>query len=156
AHADAGVVVAGRLAMHADLAAGLGDGVVVGEDRAAVAIAAQRLAGKEAGAADGRQVAALAALVGGAKALGRVFNDGNTVAFGDGVDFVHVAALPVQRHRHDGLGARGDAGFDLGDVDIAGVGLHVDEHRLGAQQHDDFGGGPEGERGGDDLVARLY
>src|SRR5690606_4377442 len=154
AHADPRVVVPGRLAVYADFATSLGDRVVIGEDGAAVAIAAQRLAGEEAGASDGGQVAALAALVRGAEALRGVFDDGNAVARGDGIHFVHVAHLAVQRHRHDGLGARRDLGFDQRGIDITGVGLDVDEYRPGAQQHDDFGGGHEGKRRGDDFVAR--
>ena len=62
ADADAGVDVALALAVDADFAAGLGQGVVAGEDGAAVAVAAQGFAGEEAGAAEGGQVAALAAL----------------------------------------------------------------------------------------------
>ena len=40
-------------------------------------------------------------------------------------------------------------------VDVAGIRLDIDEDRDGAEQDDDFGGGDEGERGGDDFVARL-
>ena len=40
-------------------------------------------------------------------------------------------------------------------IDVAGVGLDVDEHRRRAEQHDHLGGGGEGERRRDDLVARL-
>ena len=34
-------------------------------------------------------------------------------------------------------------------------GFDIDEDRGGAEQRNDFGGRDEGERGGDDLVARL-
>ena len=60
ADADARVDVAPALAMHADLAHRLRERVIVGEDGAAVAVAAERLGRKEAGAADRREIAALA------------------------------------------------------------------------------------------------
>jgi hypothetical protein len=43
----------------------------------------------------------------------------------------------------------------LGRVDVAGVGLDVDKHRLAAEQHDHLGRGCEGEGRGDDFIARL-
>src|SRR5690606_1832916 len=104
---DAGVIVAARLTVHADLARRLRQRIVVGEERAAVAIATQRLAGEEAGAAEGGEIAALATLVGSPETLGGVFDHRHAMARGDGVDLVHVAALAVQRHGHDGLGAWG-------------------------------------------------
>ena len=154
ADADAGVDVALALAMNAYLAAGLGQGVVAGEDGAAVAIATQRFAGEEAGAAQGAEVAALTAAVGGAEALGGVFDHREVaMAGGDGVDGVQVRRLAVEADGHDGLGAGADLGRDQGRVNVAGVGFDVDEHRGGADQDDDLGGGDEGEGGGDDLVA---
>ncbi|MNT65622.1 hypothetical protein D3C72_2036180 [compost metagenome] len=52
-HANADMVVAPLLTVMGDLAHHRGQFVVVGEDRPAVAVAAQRLAGKEAGTGDG-------------------------------------------------------------------------------------------------------
>lgn len=72
AHAKSGVYVALTLAVHADLAHSLRQGVIIREDGTAIAVATQRFAGEEAGATDGAEVAALAAFVGGAKALGSV------------------------------------------------------------------------------------
>lgn len=154
ADTDAGVDVALALAVNADFAAGLGELVVAGENGAAVAVAAERFAGEEAGAAKSAEVATFVAMVGGAEALGGVFDDRDVaMAGGDGVDGVHVGGLAVEADREDGLGAVGDLGFDEGGVDVAGVGFDVDEDRLGAEQDDDFGGGDECERGGDDFVA---
>jgi hypothetical protein len=78
--------------------------VVAGEDRPAIAVAAERLARKETGAADGGQVAALSALVFGAKALGGILDDRQAMPGGDGIDFVHVRRLAVEADRHDGAG----------------------------------------------------
>ena len=154
ADSDAGVDVALALAVDADFAAGLGELVVAGENGTAVAVAAERFAGEEAGAAEGAEVAASVALVGGAEALGGIFDDGDVaMAGGDGVDGVHVGGLAVEADRQDGLGAVGDPGFDQGGVDVAGVGFDIDEDRFGAEQDDDFGGGDKGEGSGDDFIA---
>jgi hypothetical protein len=77
------------------------------------------------------------------------------VAGGNRVDLVHVGALAVQAHRHDGAGARRDRGLDTRGVDVAGVGLDVHPDRHAAQQDDGLRRGRERERRGDDLVARL-
>ena len=50
-------------------------------------------------------------------------------------------------------GARRDGGFDLGRVEIVGIGADVHKDRRGAGLGDGLGGGVEGERGGDHLVA---
>ena len=68
---------------------------------------------------------------------------------------IGVGGLAIQAHRHDRPGARRDGGFDQRSVDVAGVGLDVDEDRLAAEQHDHLGGGGKSERRGDDFVARL-
>ena len=148
--------VALALAVHTNLAHGLSQGVVVREDGPAVTIAAQGFAGEKTGATDGAEVATLAAFVGGAEALGGVFNDRQVAVFGrDGVDGVHVGSLAVQAHRHDGFGSRGDGRFNQVGVDVAGVRLHVHEHGLGPQEHNHFGRGHKGKRRGDDFIARA-
>ncbi len=154
-HADPHVVVAAILAVAGDLAQHPGQLVVAGEDRPAVAVAAQRLAGEEAGAGDGGQAARAASLVAGAEALRRVLDHRQAVTGGDGVDGVEVGALAVQRHRHQGAGALGDGCLQQRRVEGAGVRLDVDVHRPRAEQGHGFGGGDEGEAGGDHLVARA-
>lgn len=105
------MVVAAVLAVAGDLAHNLGQFVVVGEYGAAVSVAPEWFAGKEAGARNGAQVAAFAAFVGGAKALGRVFNDGDTVFGCYSVYGVKVGALAVKAHGNDRFGAEGDGGL---------------------------------------------
>ena len=155
-HAHADVVVAAVLAVAGDLADDLGELVVVGEYGAAVAIAAERLAGEEAGAGDGAEVARHAALVARAEALCSVFDDRDAVLGGDGVDGVEVGALAVQAHRDDRLGLGRDGGFEQRRVEIVGARVDVYIHRLGAEHGDGFGGGDVGEARGDDLVAVGY
>lgn len=147
--------IALALAMDANLPARLGDGIVAGEDRAAVSITTKGLAGEETGATDGAQVAALAALVFGTETLGCIFDNNQFVLVSNGIDFVHVARLAIKTDGHDGLGARCDRGFDLGYIDIAGIGFDIHEHRLGAKQHDDFCSCYKSKRSGDDFVTGL-
>lgn len=154
AHVD--MVVAAVLAVAGDLAHDFGQFVVVGKEGTAVAIATQGLAGEEAGAGDRRQIAAFAAFVGGAKALGGVFNHRNAVAGGNGVDGVIVGTLAIQADGDDGLGSRGDGGFEQGGVEVVAAWAHIYIHGFGAQQGHGFGGGNVGKAGGDDFVARAY
>ena len=156
AHTYAGVLVAGALAVYANFAAGLRQHRIAGKDGATVAIAAQRLAGEKAGAAECRQVAALLPVLGCAKALRSVFNYGQVaVALGNGVDGCHIGALPVQAHGHDGSGAGRDGGFYQGRVYQPRVWLYIHKHGFATQQRDDFGGGGKGKWGGDDFIACL-
>lgn len=147
--------IALALTMYPDFTTCLCNRVVAGENRAAVAITTKGLAGEETGATDGAQVAALAALVFGTEALGCIFDNNQFVLVSNGVDFVHVARLAIKTDRHDGLGAGGDGSFDLGYVDIAGVGFDIHKHRLGAKQHDDFCSCYKSKRSGDDFVTGL-
>ncbi len=143
------------LAVYADFRAGLRDGGIVGEDRTAVAVAAQWLARKETGAADTRQVSTAPAPVAGTKALRRVLDHRNVpMRRGNGVDFIHVGALAIEADRHDGARAGRNRRRQLADIHVAGVGFDIDKHRLGADQCNDFGSGHERERRRDHLIAR--
>ena len=74
---------------------------------------------------------------------------------GDGADAVPVGAVADEVGGEDRLGAGREHRLDGVDVDVVGVGLHVDErgHDAGAHERCDVGG--EGDRGGDHLVAGL-
>ncbi len=76
ADSDPSVVIAAGLAVHPDFAEGRGQRLIVGEHRAAVSVTAERLGREEAGAADRREVAALAALIIGAEALRGILDHG--------------------------------------------------------------------------------
>lgn len=154
-HADADMVVTAVLSMTGDLAQHDRQGVVVGEDRAAVPVATQGLAGEKAGTGNRGQVAAFTAFVAAAQALGGVLDDRQAVLGGDGVDGIHVGALAVQGHGDDGAGPGRDGGFQPGRVQGVGAGVDVDVDRLGAQQGDGFGRGDIGEARRDDLVPRT-
>lgn len=141
--------------MYPDLAACLGNRIVAGEDRTAVAVAAEGLAREEACAADVAQVAALTPLVFGTKALGGILDHDQLVPVSDRIDLVHVSRLAVQTHRHNGLGTRRDRSLDLRGVDVAGIRLDVHEDGFGAKQHDHFRSGDKSKGGGDDFVTGL-
>ncbi len=73
---------------------------------------------------------------------------------GDGPERAHVAHQAVEMHGHDGPGLGRDGGLDARGIEVAGVGLDVDEHRRRARLEDGGGGGDEAHRRGDDLIAR--
>lgn len=97
-------------------------------------------------------VAALAALVVGTKTLGSILDHAKAVFRGDGVYFVHVRWLAVERHSHDGPGSRCDCCLDLVAIDIAGIRLDIDKHWRRANQSDDFGRSDKGEGRGNNLI----
>ena len=102
--ADAhGLVAVAPFAMHAHAAHRRGERVVVGEHRAAVAVAAERLRRKKAGRGRQRQRADAAVLVGGAEALGGIVEHEQTLGLGDGRDRAVVGGLPEHVDRDDRL-----------------------------------------------------
>ena len=78
---------------------------IVGEDRAAVAEAAERLGREKAGRGGKAEGAEPTALVARAKTLCRVIEHEQAFGFGDRADGVMVGALPEQIDRNDGLAA---------------------------------------------------
>ena len=150
--ADADVVIAAVLSVIAELQHLVGEVVVVGEERSAVAVATEGLRREETGAADRAQVAGLAAFVGSSEALGGVFDYSEPVLGCDGIDRVHVCALAVETDRHDGLCTRRDRRFDLRVIDVVGFVVDVDEDGNGSEQRDHLAGGEEGEGRSNDLI----
>ena len=139
--------------MHADFAAGFGKRIVTGKDRAAVAIASQRLAGKETGTADGAEIAAFPAFVFGAETLGGILNHGQTVPVRNRIERIHVGRLAVETDGHNGPGLCGDGRLDQPGIDVTGIRFNINKDRPRAEPHDDFRRGNEGKGGGDDLIA---
>ena len=130
----------------------VGDLLVVGDHEAAVAERVevlQRVRGEGADVAEG---AAVLALVVGAHGLRRVLDHHEVVPARDIHDRVHVGDAPAPVHGHDGLGLRRDLLLDLGGIDVL-VLAHVGIDRRGAHVRNRSGGGDEGDRRGDHLVA---
>ena len=59
----------------------------------------------------------------------RAAGETRAMALGNRVDLIHIGHLAVQAHRHDRLGARGDSRFQLGDIDVRGLRIDIDEYR---------------------------
>jgi len=97
----------------------------------------------------------VAALVAGAGGMGGVFDDGDAVLVGKGVQRVEVKGSAGVVHRNDGLGPRCDGGFDACRVGHQGVPINIDKHRCGAEQRDHVGRGHPGLRWGDDFIPRA-
>ncbi len=130
----------------------LQQGVVIGHHRAAVAVATERFGRIEAG---GRGHAPFQRLMVGdsaAEPLCRITDQMDAVFFGDDRQGRIIGWLAEQVYRDNGGGLeptfldhRFDGGFQLYRIDIVGIGLDIDKHRLGASHRHDFGGGDEGE-----------
>src|SRR5690606_6347757 len=102
------MMITAVLAVAGALPRDLGQLIIVGKDCTAVAVAAKRLAREEAGAGDRRQVAGFFAFITGAKTLRRILYNRDAVFSGNGIDFIKICALPVQRDRNDRPGTRCD------------------------------------------------
>ena len=132
----------------------LGELGVVDGDGAALA-AGQILGGVEAEAGRIGQVAGPYAVAHALDAVRRILDQAQAMLVGDGLQRAHVAHQAVEMHRHDGPGVGGDGGFHPRRIEVAGVGLDIDEHRCGAGLEDGCGGGDKAHRRGDDLIARA-
>jgi len=127
--------------------------IVIGEQRAAVAVTPQRLRREEAGAPDQGHAATPTPPLGRAEALRAVLDHRQFVLCRNRIDSVVIGHLTEQTDGQDGLGPRCDGRFDEVDIDVIGLGLDVDKDRLCADQADDFGGADPGKRDRDDFVA---
>jgi Fe-S-cluster containining protein len=128
----------GRVAGHGHAAFARGDGLV-GVEAEHRHVAVQR--------------ADQPAAVRGRQRVGGVLDHLQAVAAGDGAHGVHVHGQAGVVHREDGLGARRDRGLDGGGVDVQRRRVDVHQPHVRAQVAHDLGGGGEGVRGRDDLVA---
>ena len=93
-------------------------------------------------------------LVGAEEAVGVVFDD-RRLFWRRAPIAVHFAGDAGVVDGDDGLGFGGDEGFELGFVEVEGVGADVDEDGFSAAEDEGVGGGDEGEGGDDDFVAGL-
>ena len=98
----------------------------------------------------------LLAVVFRAHGVGRVLDDDQPVALGDGPDPIEVARLPGHVDGKNCFGSRRDSRFDLRSVDVERIRLDVDKNRHCALVDDHArGGGPRDGRG-DDFIALTY
>ncbi len=158
----AGQVAGCGLAMDAQGIDPLGQPVVVGQHRPAVAVAAEGLGREEAGGGHVRPVAGVFGVEGAAEALGAVADQLQVMAPRDPGDGRIVRRLAEEVDGDDHLGDQLALGLDGEDRGLQGVGVHVvgvgqyvDEHRRGADQGDHLPGGREGEAGAKHRVPRA-
>src|SRR5947209_15768135 len=102
------MMIAAVLTVISDLTHGGSKLVAIGKTSATVAVASKRLRRKKAGASDCAQIARESPFVSRSKALGGVFDNGKTMCACDGIDFIHLGALSIERHRHDRACSRRD------------------------------------------------
>ena len=160
-HADADIVVfVVALAVEAQRADEIGRRVIVGDDRAAVAVAAERLGGKETRGGEIADRPGAPALVGRAIALRRIADQRQPARLAEGLDRIVIRGLAEQVDRDHRARAqlrafrRLDRQRQRGGVEIVGLLVDVDEHRRRAEPGHRLGRRGEGEGRADHRVAR--
>ena len=107
--------------------------------------------------AEGDEIAERAdrlALPARAERMRRVLDDAEIAGLGDGIELVAIDGQSREIHRDDGLGVF--FRFNQRQIDVPGLGIHVDEYRPCANLENDVGGRHPRERRGDHLVARPH
>lgn len=135
----------------AQAAAGFSQLIIVGEDHAAFPCG-NVFVGVEAKGTDVAKAAAGLAFVGLAVHLSGVFYHFQAVPLGDVQHGVYIHGQAEDVDDHDGLGTRGDLGFDLGDVHVPGDGVTIHQHRFATVAHDLSDAGNDGKGGHDDFI----
>lgn len=139
----------------AQLQQDLMNGGIVGDHRAAIAQAAQRLGRVEADRGGDAEGACRLSVELRSQGLGGIFKQQQPAPLADGADRIHVAGAAVEIGRHHRPGARRDRWLDRGGIDAA-VGsdfdrnghatgrMHCRRCRLhGVAAHDDFVARPD-------------
>src|SRR5690625_3055961 len=98
---------------------------IIGEDGAAVAVAAQWLAGKERRASNSREAAGSAAVEPGAKALRCVFDHRHAVSACDAIDGGKIGAETIEGDRNDRPGPCRDCRLQQGGIESIAVGIDI-------------------------------
>ncbi len=88
--------------------------------------------------------------------MGGVLDDDEVVFVGDSSESRQIARETAVVHRHDGPRRRGDRGGDICRIEVQVVRAeNVAQNRGGSHGANHIGGGHEGQRRHDDLVARA-
>ena len=149
-------LLAGILAMIAQLAQFLGQSIVISDDAASVAVRPKVLARIETEAPGVAQGSGRPFLVARPLSLGRILHHRQTALCCQLQQRVHVCGLAVDVDRYDGPGPVRDP--VLHPIDIQGETLRFDirQHWPGAQLANRLGRSPEGVGSGDHLVPLPY
>src|SRR5690349_16588286 len=140
------MMVARETAMRADGLHFFGESVRVGEQGATISVTAERFGWEKAGAANRGQATTAATALRRAEALGAIFNHGQAMAIGNGIDAIVIRHLAEQTHRQDGFSPRSYGGFEQININIKTHRIDVHEYRGGSHQPDYFAGADPGER----------
>jgi len=145
-----------------DRAQRLGELGIVGEDRAAIAIGAQRLGRKEAGGSRHRQRADPAVVIARAVGLRAVAQHPQPLAGGDFRHCVIIGGNAEKIDRDDadgfvsGFARRGNGNLQRRRVHVEGVRVDIDEPDMGAKPGHHFGRRDKGEGRAEDRLARTH
>ena len=110
----------------------------------------------ETEAAEVAEDTAFAAMVFGKPRLAGVFNHGEVVLAGDGVDGIHVTGHAEDMHRHESARTVGDAAGDRGGVDGQSGGISIGEDREGLAGEDGIVACDERVGRDDDFVPGVH
>ena len=133
--------------------------VVIGENRAAVAIAAKRLGREETRRGRGRERAELPAPIGRAECLRGIVENGEAVLGRNCGDRVVVRGQAEQIDRDHGTRLKAaplrgcDGAAQTFGIEIEGLGFDIRHHRSRAEQRHHLGRGAEGEGRADHSIA---
>ena len=87
--------------------------------------------------------------------MGGVVHHLEAICLGNGTDTSGVARIAIAMHRHDRSGLRSYRSLDLAWVQVAGLGVDVDEYRAYAVPQQGMGGGNKSIGGGDHLAGNA-
>ena len=136
--------------------------IVIGKNRAAVPVAAERLGGEERGCRDIAEASALSAVSGGAGALRRILNQDELVRLADGRDRLKIRRIAEEVNRYHKSGPVFAFSFHIFDlffegsrIEIIGVRVDVTENRLRAEHDGGLHGGDKGHIRAEHRVSRF-
>src|SRR6185295_15700106 len=111
----------------------IGQGLIIGRDKATVSKPAQVLAGEKTKAAGVPEYSGALPTLCRPNGLARILNDANVFPLGNLVDRSHVRTLSEEMHRNDSFRARRDCSFNHIGINVKRISLNVHKHRLRAQ-----------------------
>src|ERR1041385_4580761 len=132
----------------------LSQDVVIGEQRAAIAVTAERFGRKKTGAADSGNSATAATSLSCAEALRRIFNNREAMPGGNRIDAIVIGHLTEQTDRQQSFGARSNSCLEQVHVNVVCGSVNIHKNRPGPDQTNYLGSTDPGKGNSDDFVAR--
>jgi hypothetical protein len=129
-----------------------GQFIIVSDDHAAVAVAAEILTGEKGKAAGIAPSSGLFTPVIGPEGLGAILDQSQTEPFAQFTKGGQIRRLAEEMNRQNRPGPFGDGRLDQVWIEVEGFFVNIDEYRPGPQVTDRFGGGDKGKGAGDNLI----